>query len=174
MNKIRAELIKEGIWADSSAAPSYDELKKCAYLEAVVNETLRLYPPASPLSRQAKDPYEVCGGFRVGGATIFVSPYIMARHPLLWKDPEVFRPERFLDGSEHDISSKFIPFSRGPRDCIGKYFAMLEAKLAISALVMQYNFKCVDPSDRPIAVVTTLPEKGAQVKFTRREDGQES
>lgn len=99
---------------------------------------------------------------------LFVSIYTIGRHPKLWKDPLKFRPERFLDGSEDRLNEKFLAFSRGPRDCIGKHFAMLEAKLAVSALVTRYNIECVDPNEKIITEITNIPKNGAQVRFSRQ------
>jgi cytochrome P450 len=83
--------------------------------------------------------------------------YVIHRHPSLWKPPNEFRPPRFLDGSEDRLHhDKLLPFYCGPRDCIGKYFALLEATLAISALVSLYDLECVDPNE---------------IRFRKREPG---
>jgi cytochrome P450 len=165
--KVRAELKEHGIWADSSKPPTYDDLLKCSYLEATIKETLRLYPPAGGVSRVAR-PNETFKGYRIDGAVLLMSIYTMGRHPLLWKEPETFRPDRFLDGSEENITSKFTAFSRGPRDCIGKYFAILEAKLAVSALVTNYDFSVVDKDEHMMAQLMNVPRNGAKVQFVRR------
>ncbi|GKY96256.1 hypothetical protein MPSEU_000585400 [Mayamaea pseudoterrestris] len=178
LDKVREELKEHGIWTDSSKRPTYEDLQKCAYLEAVVKETLRLYPPASGISRATDDSSEEWNGYRLSGAYLVLSTYTMGRHPLLWKDPEVFRPERFLDGSEeppnskYSISVKFTAFSKGPRDCIGKYFALIESKLAISALAAWYDFDCVDRNERLRVLITSLPANGAAVRFRHRNASQ--
>ena len=118
--------------------------------------------------RKCEDDYESHNGMRIGGATLIVNSYIMHRHPDLWKRPDAFLPERFIDGSEGDINSKYMPFSKGKRDCIGKYFALLEGKLAISALAMRYDLECDDPTDYMYQVLTNLPRRGAKVKFSPR------
>ena len=97
-----------------------------------------------------------------------VNAYCMHRHPDLWKEPEEFRPERMIDGSEGDVNAKLAYFSKGPRDCIGKYFALLEGKLAISALATRYNLECVDPDEQIAYNLTSIPKGGAKVKFTAR------
>jgi len=124
--KVRAELAEHRVWEDNKT-PTYDQLLECEYLEAVLKEALRLYPPAGSarytpdVSETWKDP-KTNEEYTIGGAVLYVSHYVMHRHPDLWNQPDDFFPERFLDGSEQNISSKFQPFSRGPRDCIGKYF----------------------------------------------------
>jgi cytochrome P450 len=173
--KIRAELKGHGVWTESSKPPTYEDLQKCVYLEAAVKETLRLYPPAGGVSRWTNSVDEEWKGYRLSGAYLSLSIYCMGRHPLLWKEPDVFRPDRFLDGSEeppnskYGINAKFTAFSKGPRDCIGKYFALLESKLAISALVTRYDVECVDPKERLVTLLTNAPKNGAAVNFRRRD-----
>lgn len=161
-SKVRDELEKVGIWNNPDVAPTFEELQECAYLEAVIKETLRLYPPASGLSRNGLEngSYK---GYNMKSQLIVVSTYAMHRHPALWKEPDLFRPERFLDGSEADLNSKFVPFSRGPRDCIGRYFAMLEIKLALSAIVSRFDFECIDPDERIEQKLTMVPKNGCDV-----------
>jgi cytochrome P450 len=169
--KLRSELHRHDVWtnkSDDNTPPTYKQLQSCAYLEAVIKEALRLYPPASGLSRKCEDDNESHNGYRIGGAILIVNAYVMHRHPQLWKRPDEFLPDRFIDGSEEDINSKFLPFSKGKRDCIGKYFALLEAKLAVSALVMRYDIECVDPTDYMEQVLTNLPKRGAKVRFSPR------
>ena len=169
LDQVRKELKEHQIWTDPKTPPTYDQLQKCEYLDAVIRETLRLYPPASGLTRYNADKDETYKGYKIGGAILMVNAYCMHRHPDLWKKPEEFRPERMIDGSEGDASKKLMYFSKGPRDCIGKYFAMLEAKLAISALVSRYNLQCVDPNDRLAYNLTNVPAGGAKVRFTPRD-----
>jgi Cytochrome P450 len=86
--------------------------------------------------------------------------------------PNEFRPSRFLDGSEDRLHhDKLLPFSRGHRDCIGKYFALLEAKLAVSALVSPYDLECVDPNEAIDAQLTTQPKGGARSDFGSASQG---
>ena len=174
LSTLRDELRNHEIWLDKDKPPTHEDLLKCNYLDAVIKETLRLYPPISIVSRTTNDDSEEWNGYRLSGATLTLGIYEMGRHPLLWKDPGTFRPERFLDGSEeppnskYSISAKFTAFSKGARDCIGKHFAMLEARLAVSALVTRYDMECVDPDDHLRLHVTTIPASGACVTFSRR------
>jgi cytochrome P450 len=166
--KLRAELKQCDIWTNVKTPPTYEQLHQCSYLEAVIKESLRLYPPAT-VSRFTPDLDQAFKGYTIGGALLVISPYVTHRHPSLWKEPGVFRPERFLDGSEENLGDKYLPFLRGPRDCIGKYFAYLELKLAVSSLVMRYDLKCVDPNETIVTYVTNIPRNGAQVMFHARE-----
>ena len=168
LEKVRDELKENGIWTDPKTSPTYEQLQKCEYLHAVIRETLRLYPPASGLTRYCPDKDETYKGYKIGGSILMVNAYCMHRHPDLWIEPEVFRPERMIDGSEGDVNAKLMYFAKGPRDCLGKYFAMLEAKLAISALVSKYDLQCVDPNEQIAYNLTNVPANGAKVRFTPR------
>ena len=167
LQKLRAELKSNKIWLSAELPPTYDQLMECIYLDAILKECLRLYPPAGS-ARFTSDLNESFDGYCIGGAVLYLAPYTIHRNPRIWKQPNDFLPERFLDGSEGDVSNKFIPFMRGPRDCIGKYFAMLEGKLAISAIVSFYNLECVNPNDAPGMQLTLVPRDGAKIKFSRR------
>lgn len=168
VDKVRAEAMELKLWDDPKVPPTYEQLQKCTYLEAVIQETLRLYPPVTSLSRYETDEDFTYKGYHFGGCVIGINIYAMHRHPALWKNPEAFRPERFLDGSEENIADKWIPFSRGPRNCIGKYFATMEAKLAVSAISIRFDSECVDPNETLAQAVLAFPFKGAKVKFRPR------
>ena len=104
--------------------------------------------------------------YALSGAMLYLSHYVMHRHPNFWKDPDSFRPERFLDGS--NVTRHFTPFSKGPRDCFGKYFSLLEATQSIAKLCMQYDFDCVHKDEQMCYKVTSQPAKGAMMKFRPR------
>ena len=165
LEKLRNELKKQQIWAEGET-PTYDQLLKCTYLEAILKEALRLYPPAGS-GRYTSDVSETWGDYTIGGAILYVSPYVMHRHPDLWDRPDDFWPERFFSKTDN-FATKWVAFSRGPRDCLGKYFAMLEAKMAVSALVLRYDLECMDPNEEWSYKVTAVPRNGAQVKFRHR------
>jgi cytochrome P450 len=165
LEKLRAELKEQEIWADGNT-PTYDQLQNCPYLEVVLTESLRLYPPAST-ARLTPDLSESWGGYTLGGSVLYVSAYVMQRHPDHWDRPDDFVPERFLDASDNG-ASKFNAWSRGPRDCLGKYFAKLEAKMAVSALVLRYDLECVNQAEEMCYRLTACPKDGARVKMSRK------
>jgi cytochrome P450 len=138
--KLCAEWKQRYVWSNVENPPAYEQLQQCIYLETVTTESLRLCPPAT-VSRHTSDLTQVFKGYTIGGAELLLSAYVTHRHPSLWKEQEVFRPERFLDGSEgKNLGDKYLPLLRGPRDsCIGKYLAYLELKLSISSTVMRYD-----------------------------------
>jgi len=156
---------------------TYETLQKCQYLDAISRETLRLYPPATSARYQA-DPDATWGNYKLGKSVIHINIYAIQRDPDLWgKDADEFRPERFLgdEGRKKINSFDFLPFSKGSRDCIGKYFALLEAKIALAALIVRFDGTVVDP-DKEVytANVTNVPMNGCLVKLVRRSEAEAS
>lgn len=135
---------------------------------AVINETLRLYPPAPFIGREALGDDEICGQTIKAGAQILISPWIVHRHRSLWSRPEAFRPERFMDGRRDNLQKgAFIPFGLGPRICIGQGFAMMEIVTALAEILPHFDLK-LDPQAKivPQAYVTLRPRHGMKVIVT--------
>jgi cytochrome P450 len=110
------------------------DLPRLPFTRAVLEETLRLYPPAALLAREAQREAEI-GGHRVRrGDIVLVLPWLLHRHRALWEAPDAFRPARFLPGAPPPPHHAFIPFSLGPRVCTGAHFAMAEAMIALASL----------------------------------------
>lgn len=174
--RVRAEIASElGAWGEGvyqgAPLPTYEQLQRCGYLEAVLNEALRLYPPAGT-ARYVADPMASFGGYCIGRSILYVSHYVLHRHPALWEEPDSFLPERFLskEGSLAAVDPfAFGPFSRGPRDCIGKHFAMLEGKVAVAALLGAFDFEVTHPHERIAYHVTQRPAHGARVRVRHRQ-----
>ena len=128
--------------------PRADDLPQLPYVDAVVREALRLYPP---LALQARTPLQddAIEGRRIAkGVRLFISSYVSHRHPDYWEDPERFDPERFLDGRAAERPAyAWFPFGLGPRECIGVHFAMMELRLVVAALAQAFRFERVH--DRP-------------------------
>lgn len=119
-----------------STAPDWKQLEALVWIPRAIKEALRLYPPGWLYTRRAlgEDRF---GDYRIpGGADVYICAYLLHRHPQFWDEPEAFRPERFAPEQEarrHGFA--YIPFSAGPRHCIGESFAMAEMMihLAVSA-----------------------------------------
>jgi len=169
-------------WVDSVAngnkipeeSTTYENLQKCQYLDAINRETLRLYPPASS-TRYSYDPNAAFDKYKIGKSVVHVDFYAIQRDPDIWgEDAEEFRPERFLgdEGRKKISSFGFLPFSKGSRDCIGKYFALLEAKIALASLITRFDGSLVD-ADKEVfmARLTNIPQNGCLVKLARRSEG---
>ena len=141
-------------------------IKNATYTKLVIEESMRLYPPAYFIDRvnSEEDVYE--GMILPKGSTLLFSVYEIHRHPNFWKNPEDFNPERFQD-ENIKFSKNYYPFGAGPRMCIGNNFAMYEMILAIIALVEQ--FEIVEKKD-PIQIkpLITLKPHNAILEFKKR------
>jgi enediyne biosynthesis protein E7 len=126
-----------------------DAAESLAFTHQVLQEALRLYPPGWLFTRRTIESDEL-GGFAIGPRTdVFISPYLLHRHPEFWSEPEEFRPERFA-GADAEERHKFayIPFSVGPRHCIGENIAMLEMLVHVHA--MSRRFRLTRATSEPI------------------------
>ena len=124
--------------------PGVEDLKDLAYTRAVIDETLRLYPPAWMVSRKAVGEDEI-GGYRIPpGQILFLSPYVVHRRADLWPNPEGFDPRRFTPGNGDDRPRfAYFPFGGGPRMCIGSNFALMEATLVVAMVMQRYRLDLV-------------------------------
>lgn len=133
-------------------------LSRLPYLDQVVKETLRIYPPAWLFDRMPVEDVELAGYHVPAGATIYVSPYVSHRDGRYFDRPDEFLPERFAAGWEQKISKQsYFPFGGGPRICIGQAFAEMEAKLILATILSQHRFELA--TSDPI-----LPEPGATLR----------
>jgi cytochrome P450 len=118
--------------------PRAEHLPRLRYLRQVFDETLRLYPSAFMLARQPAGEQQLGGHIIPAGSVVFVSPWVLHRDPRQWPAPERFDPERFADGRELPPFA-YIPFGAGPRLCIGKQLALLEAMLILASLARRFR-----------------------------------
>jgi unspecific monooxygenase len=136
-----------------------EALPKLVYTRAVVQETLRLYPPAFALVRQAKEE-DVAGDISIpAGDIVFIAPWVLHRHRRLWAQPEQFDPSRFLPGAPPPDRFAYLPFGIGPRVCIGAQFALTEATLVLAALIQAFRIeRASEEPVTPVAIITTQPD----------------
>jgi cytochrome P450 len=150
--------------------PDYMDLANLPYLRMVVDESMRLYPPAWGFSRQAMSDDQL-GGFRLPrGWLAFVIPYVLHRLPAFWRDPDVFDPERFLPERSADRPKfAYIPFGAGPRQCIGNQFALIETQLTVATFAQAYRLR-LQPGHRvdPWPLITLRPRFGMPMIVERR------
>lgn len=138
--------------------------------KAVLEEALRLYPPAGILTRTAVDADEIGGKAIRAGTLVTVSPFLLHRHRTLWEDPDDFDPNRFL-GDRRDRIDRFayIPFGAGPRVCIGMGFALQEAVIVIAHLAKAFRFDLAEGHlVRPIQRITLRPQGGMPMTMQTR------
>jgi cytochrome P450 len=149
---------------------TFEDLPRLEYTERVLQESLRLYPPAWVFERAAVEADEV-GGYSIpAGTTIAVCPYALHRNPAYWENPETFDPDRFLpERSEARSRFAYLPFGDGPRICIGKSFAMMEAKIVLAMMASAFHLQLagedgveVDPG------ITLRPKNGMPMTLTPR------
>ena len=147
---------------------TYEALQKCEYLDAVARETLRLYPPAATTRFASSN--ATAGGYKLGDSIVHLNFYAIQRDPDVWDDADSFVPERFMgeDGKKRVATFSFLPFSRGMRDCIGKYFALIETKVALAVLISRYDASVVDHSELYGSRLTSIPLGGCKVAMRRR------
>jgi len=127
------------------AALNVEQLDAMTYLDGVVRETLRLYPPFPVLQRQAQVETSLAEGQKVpAGTVVYIVPWMIHHNPAIWKDPEAFRPERFTEASvSHGDAADdyaFIPFGRGSRMCAGYRLALVEVKLVLLFALFLYEW----------------------------------
>jgi len=152
--------------------PTPADLERLPYLEQVVKEVLRLYPPAASLSRIVREPFEWKGYGFAAGNIIMYSPYVSHRMPEQFPEPEVFRPERFDPASgETHAPYAFIPFGAGPRSCIGAPFAMMELKTVLAMLLQRLRLDLVAGQRVEATVRTTLQPRYGLSMRPQAQDG---
>jgi cytochrome P450 len=150
--------------------PAYGDLEKLEYTEKVVLESMRLYPPAWGIAREALAPVEI-GGYRFPkGASFVMSPWVVHRDPKSFDEPDAFSPERWAGDLAHRLPRfAYFPFGGGPRVCIGNRFAMMEAKLVLAGAIQRYRF---DPTPETSLTlfpsVTLRPRHGVRLRLSAR------
>ena len=155
-HKLREELAQ----VLNSRLPSAADLPNLPYTRMVIEETLRLYPPAWITNRKAEGDDNVCGHAIPAGSAIAISPYVVHRLPQYWEHPEVFDPTRFTPERSKDRPRyAYLPFGGGPRQCIGNGFAMVEAQLILATILQRYHLDLAPGSRvKPEPLVTLRPK----------------
>lgn len=129
--------------------PTPETLGKLVWTRAVVEEAMRLYPPAPMIGRMIRGEDRLGSELFPAGTTILISPWVLHRHALLWERPDRFEPERFLPGRRELIPRyAYLPFGAGPRVCLGMGFAMQEAVLVLATLIKNLRFERAN--DQPV------------------------
>src|SRR5882757_2426422 len=135
------------------------DLDRLKFTRAVIDETMRLYPPAFLIARAAAGPDTIAGRPVRKSDVILIAPWLLHRHEKLWRDPNAFVPSRFMTGTPPDRFA-YLPFGVGARVCIGAHFALVEATLALARIVGTFRIALADKDPLiPIGVVTTQPNR---------------
>jgi cytochrome P450 len=145
------------------------ELDRLKFTRAVLDETMRLYPPAFLIARAAAGPDVVAGLPVRKRDVILISPWLLHRHEKLWQDPNAFIPSRFMAPSPPPDRFAYLPFGVGPRICIGAHFALVEATLALAEIIGTFRVTLLDKAAvMPIGVVTTQPDRSPMFAISPR------
>jgi cytochrome P450 len=145
--------------------PNVSDLPRLKYAEMIAKETMRLYPPAYAVGREAIEETEL-GGFRVPkGTQLFAFQWVTHRDARFFDEPEAFKPERWSgDKSEQLPKFAYFPFGGGPRQCIGNYFAMMEIVLLLATIGQRFRFR-LDPDHKVevLPVLSLRPRDGIKI-----------
>ncbi|MFW5966101.1 MAG: cytochrome P450 [Persicimonas sp.] len=150
--------------------PDIDEVRSLDFLEQVVDETLRLYPPAWTIEREPIEDDVIAGYHIPAGSIVAVGPYFVHHNPRVWENPEGFDPDRFgPDAERPDHRYAHFPFGGGPRMCVGADFAILEAKIILAAITRNFRLDLVPfQKVEPEATVTLYPKDGIEMTLRPR------
>ena len=147
-----------------------ESLGRLVYTRAVIDEAMRLYPPAPFLSRTAVEDDQV-GSVKIPkGSLVTIAPWVLHRHRRLWDEPDAFDPERFLPERRAAIDRfAYLPFGAGPRVCIGASFALQEATVVLAYAVRAARLDLVENHQvTPVHRITLRPEGGLPMRLSLR------
>lgn len=152
-------------------APTAEDLTRLKYTEMIAKESMRLYPPAYGVGREALEDCEI-GGFRIPrGSQVFMFQWVTQRDPRFFPEPDEFKPERWTDDFVNALPRyAYFPFGGGPRICIGNYFAMMEVVLLMATIGQRFRFSLVQ--DQPVDLFPAMslrPKEGIKVLVEARE-----
>jgi cytochrome P450 len=160
---------QETLAREAKAAVGAPDMERLPFTRAVVDETLRLYPPAFLIARAAAGSDELSGHPVRRGDVVLIAPWLLHRHERLWQAPNAFLPERFMPGAPPPQRFAYLPFGAGARVCIGAHFALVEATLALARLIAAFKVELVDRLPvTPVGVVTTQPNRSPMFRITPR------
>jgi cytochrome P450 len=167
---LRALLHEPGVWEKARAevdetvgdgTPTVDALQSMRYLDGVVHESLRLWPPGFISGRKCHDDVQFAGHTIAAGSMVMYSPWVTQRMADLWPEPEVFDPDRWQDDP---LPYSFVPFGGGYRRCIGFAFATLELKATLARILQRVELELLSPDARPVGTAGLRPKSGVPVR----------
>ncbi|MFT6564945.1 MAG: cytochrome P450 [Actinomycetes bacterium] len=169
---VAADLHKEVAALSPGTRWNMTTISSLPLTRAVVDETLRLYPPAWVLTRTSTVDRELGGVHVPAGSLLIMSPWILGRHPDAWQDPDRFDPQRFMGATSRNSRNRlgYLPFGTGPRMCIGREFALAEAVVVLAMVSARFDLRRPPPA-KPItalASVTLRPPEGLAMQVYPR------
>jgi len=165
--KSQEKIFVEVVTAKKETNSLMEFIQSCSYTKKVIEETMRMYPPAYFIDRVNLEDDSFEGIYIPKGSNLLFSFYEIHKHEAHWEKPEKFDPERFSDSDPYLHTPFYAPFGAGPRKCIGNNFAMFEMILAVAEMVEKYK---IAPKSSPIEILPliTLKPKNAILKFQKR------
>lgn len=158
--KVQARARDEAQTVLQGRAATADDVPNLPYIRQIIDEALRLYPPAAIVSRTALAQDTLCNTPINPGDTVIIPIYALHRSHLLWDEPDSFAPDRWANGTK-PYRYAYLPFGDGPRICIGASFAVQEAVIILATLLGRFRFKSVKGVDPdPVMIITLRPEGG--------------
>ncbi|NOT48853.1 MAG: cytochrome P450, partial [Acidobacteria bacterium] len=156
-----AELHQELDKLLAGRTPTFDDVPRLKYTEAVLAESMRLYPPAWAIGRLALEEHQIGGYHLPAGSLVLMSPYVTHRDPRHWTEAEKFAPERWLDHGVKEASQKYtyFPFGGGIRRCIGESFAWTEGILTLATLAQRWKLRLMPEQKIGLSAMMTLRPK---------------
>lgn len=169
--QVQTRLVEELQQVLGGRSPSVEDLPRLRYTDMVIKEAMRLYPPVAIFGREATQEYHLGDCQIPHGCRILISQWVMHRNLRYFDDPEVFQPERWAGDLEKQLPrGVYFPFGDGPRICIGKGFALMEAVLLLATIAQKYQLTLIP--DFPIVPepsITLRPEHGIKVALNQRQ-----
>ncbi|GBO27378.1 Cytochrome P450 4V2 [Araneus ventricosus] len=157
---------------DHARHATVEDLKNLKYLDCVIKETLRLYPPIPILARYINNDTEICGYQIPKGTTCLVFPHVLHRDEKVFPNPEAFNPDRFLpENSTTRHPYAYIPFSAGPRNCIGHKLALMELLTVTSTILRRYTVESLDHRDKVLPTLTVALSSSIPLRIRIRPRG---
>jgi len=165
---IRAEA--DAVLGDAPATPQ--ALEQLVNTRAILEESMRLYPPVPFMSREALGPDRIAGIRVPKGTLVTIAPWVLHRHKTLWEEPDLFDPSRFLPENRAKIARfAYLPFGAGPRVCIGQSFSMQEAILILARVIRAVDIALAEGQEvTPLHRVTLRPDGPVRMHLKRRSD----
>ena len=162
-------MAEEAAQADLSPEGAAAAMRSLPYTRAFIDETLRLYPPAFLIVREALGADVIAGRPIAAGTVVSVSPWVLGRHRGMWEDPDRFDPARFLPGAPTPPRYAYMPFGAGPRICVGAQFALTEAVIVLARLMRSFRLEFFGRGTvLPRGFVTTQPDRPVRFILRRR------
>ena len=150
-------------------AATAEDLAAMPFIEHVLEEAMRLYPPVGLLARTVVAPDELCGRTMRPNDTVFLPIWALHRHELLWDRPGAFDPDRFDKQKGRPLDKyQYLPFGAGPRVCVGANFAMMQAQIILATLIQKFEFRQASPRPHPVMTMTVRPEPGVFLEWRAR------